>query len=382
MALLPPTESSQAWMSSLISAATSSARGTRGNPANLAAYLAVSTRMPIFKEEQLERLEILASGTTFKAYKCRDIKSGAVVVVKQLLGISRRPISNQPSTIDSSVLQELQIASYPPLLKCKNIILTLGFQHDEFTGSPLVSLVVEYSDIGTLQQYLASAFGTPAALDWALKRKLAVDIASGLKVIHQCRIIHGDLKPDNILIFPCDEKESKYPVIAKISDFGSSVIESVDEAEEFSTNRRGYHGTPLWVPPIVRKSLRVSFEMMPRCDVFSFGLIVWTIYKGETYFESSWKSLGQSDIEFLDVIEASGLLQRFGAYLAKVQDKMPLEEIRVLEQVVGGALNDDCLGKGLAQNVFIRREETVKTAFESIQKSVNVLARDETAGNR
>ncbi len=67
MALLPPTESSQAWMSTLISSATSSARGDRGHPANLAAYLAVSSRMPLFEAEQLEQIETLASGTTFKA---------------------------------------------------------------------------------------------------------------------------------------------------------------------------------------------------------------------------------------------------------------------------------------------------------------------------
>jgi serine/threonine protein kinase len=194
-------------MSIIISSATSSARGNRGHPANLAAYLAASSRMPLFEAEQLEQLEYLASGTTFKAYKCRHVESGAVVVVKKILGISSRPISNQPNAIASSVLQELQIASYPPLLKCKNIVSTLGFEHDTSTGSPVLSLVVEYSDIGTLHQYLASTSESPAALDWSIKRKLAVDIASGLKAIHQCRIIHGDLKPDNILLFPCDDKK-------------------------------------------------------------------------------------------------------------------------------------------------------------------------------
>jgi serine/threonine protein kinase len=166
------------------------------------------------------------------------------------------------------VLRELQIATYPPFLKCKNIASTLGFEHDNLTGSPVLSLVVEYSDIGTLQQYLASTSGSPAALDWSLKRKLAVDIAFGLKAIHQCRVIHGDLKPDNILLFPCDDKESKYTIIAKISDFGSSVIEDVFDAEDLPSKPRVYRGTPLWVPPIVRKSLRVPFELMPWCDVF------------------------------------------------------------------------------------------------------------------
>ncbi len=115
---------------------------------------------------------------------------------------------------------------------------------------------------------------------------------------------------------------------------------------------------------------------------FSFGLILWTIYKGRTYFESSWTPLGLLDIQFLDIIGVPGLLERFETYLAGVQHTMALEEIQVLEQVVGGALNNRCLNEDLVPTAFIHREELLKGAFEGIQKFESALTRDKTSGNR
>jgi serine/threonine protein kinase len=383
MALLPPTGSAQALISTLISSATASSRGSKESSANLAAFLAVSSRMSLYEPEQLERLDILASGNTFKVHKCRDTESGKLVAVKTLLGISRRPISRQPKTIDYSVLQELKISSYPPFLKCKNITQTLGFEHDNLsTGTPIISLVVEYSEIGTLQQYLASTSGTSAATDWAQKRELAAGIASGIEAIHRCRVIHGDLKPDNILLFPNPSEGSKTEVLAKISDFGSSIIENTFEAEELSNELKVYRGTPLWVPPIVRKSLRVPFERMPLCDVFSFGLVAWTIYKGRTYYESSWKPPSLSDIQFLDNIGVLGLLERFRAYLIDAQDMLPIEAIQVLEQVVIVALTNGFLDKDHITNTFIHREKSLKIAFEEISNLKNILMREQAKDNQ
>jgi len=383
MALLPPTGSSQVWVNTLVSSATFSRRRNRGNSADLVAFLAVSSRLPLFDKDQLERLGDLSSGTTFRAERCKDTETGTVVAVKRLLGYSRKKTSTQPKGIDYSVLQELKISTYPPFLKCKNITRTLGFNHDGLsTEAPILSLVVEFSEIGTLQQYLASISRTAATTGWAQKRALAADVASGLEAIHRCRVIHGDVKPENILLFPNPAPTSKIGLIAKISDFGSAIVEDTFSAEELPRECKVYRGTPLWTPPIVRNSFRVPFEVMPFCDVFSFGLVVWTIYKGRTYYETSWKAADLSDVEYLDSIGALGLLEHFRAILSHKKEAMPLEEAEVLEKVVVRALMDRFLNKDLITKMPIHREKLLKTAFGEISHLRKILLLQEPDEDR
>jgi len=36
---------------------------------------------------------------------------------------------------------------------------------------------------------------------------LLLDVVQGLQALHKCEIIHGDIKPDNVLIFPAGYSE-------------------------------------------------------------------------------------------------------------------------------------------------------------------------------
>ncbi|KAL8821016.1 MAG: hypothetical protein Q9223_000892 [Gallowayella weberi] len=50
-----------------------------------------------------------------------------------------------------------------------------------------------------------------------LKISLLSDVATALSAVHICGVIHGDIKPQNILLF---RSQPEAPLIAKISDFG------------------------------------------------------------------------------------------------------------------------------------------------------------------
>ncbi|KAI0802187.1 ankyrin [Xylaria sp. FL0064] len=69
-------------------------------------------------------------------------------------------------------------------------------------------------------------------------RELALDVASGLRVLHDNKIIHGDLKPDNVLVF--DVLHGERHQMAKLADFGESILEQdMSEADVYVR-----HGIP------------------------------------------------------------------------------------------------------------------------------------------
>src|SRR5436190_10679554 len=83
-------------------------------------------------------------------------------------------------------------------------------------GMFLPTLQTEYAVYGSLGSFLSTW-----DLAYFFKRRLILDTAEGLWALHQCSVIHGDMKVDNILIFPHDDET--FPFIAKLSDFGFSM---------------------------------------------------------------------------------------------------------------------------------------------------------------
>jgi len=96
------------------------------------------------------------------------------------------------------------------------------------------------------------------------KMRLAKDCAMGMNWLHgsQNPIIHHDLKPSNCLI---DEN-----MRVKISDFGFSIIKPKGELICSDVPK----GTALYMAPEIYE----GEEYDEKCDVFSFGIILWEIY--------------------------------------------------------------------------------------------------------
>ncbi|GMH37223.1 hypothetical protein BSKO_05096 [Bryopsis sp. KO-2023] len=136
-------------------------------------------------------------------------------------------------------------------------------------------LVMQYCDKGTLEAEILkriSAFRPQNGhISYISLVSTACDIAHALSDLHFQGIIHGDLKPGNILLHSAGDDCRGFT--AKVADFGTSRILGTDD-QQFTVQ-----GTIAYMPPEViggRSGYRVSTSL----DVYSFGIILWEMQSG------------------------------------------------------------------------------------------------------
>ena len=174
------------------------------------------------------------------------------------------PATPQDRRALQSVLTEFHALLHPPLLEHPNIIDFLGLAWGSNHAEPLYRLpvlVVEYGDRGTLAD--VQLRGPP--LSNALKLDICLGIARGLETLHHHGIVHGDVKPENIIM--CSHKVKT--LVPKLADFGFAIIESAESSEVMMGGTRTWRA-PESFSPIPVPKLKLT-------DVYSFGLVAWSI---------------------------------------------------------------------------------------------------------
>ncbi|CAA3022985.1 serine threonine- kinase HT1-like [Olea europaea subsp. europaea] len=120
-------------------------------------------------------------------------------------------------------------------------------------------IVVEYLMGGTLKSYLIR--NRIKKLPLKVVVGLALDIARGLSYMHSLKVVHRNVKTENMLL----DKEGR----VKITDFGVSRVEAANLAE-----MTGQTGTLGYMAPEVL----IGNPYDQKCDVYSFGICLWEIY--------------------------------------------------------------------------------------------------------
>jgi len=126
---------------------------------------------------------------------------------------------------------------------------------------------------GTMTDLLLIAGSVYYGADMALRLHLLADVAGGLAYLHAASAIHGDVKPDNVLLTAVTP-ESPLPA-AKLADFGSSLLRR--EGTKTRNTMMGERGSLLYMDP---RLFDPAASITAASDVYSFGIMAWQVLSG------------------------------------------------------------------------------------------------------
>jgi serine/threonine protein kinase len=208
--------------------------------------------VPTMSKNRYEVIGNLGCGATSRVDKARDTILGRTVALKTLVH------SFGAATEQKQFLREAQIVSqlsHPSIINLYDVGIEEG---------NVAYLVMEYVTGKTLQQVLLeSPIPFPRACAWA------ADLAGALARAHRAGIIHGDVKPANVLV--TDDGN------VKLGDFGIA---------RFATQVSGsghMMGTPAYLSP---EQIRGE-PQNTRSDLFSLGIVLYQMVTGVAPFEGS-----------------------------------------------------------------------------------------------
>eukprot|EP00161_Ancyromonas_sigmoides_P015840 TRINITY_DN419_c0_g1_i2.p1 TRINITY_DN419_c0_g1~~TRINITY_DN419_c0_g1_i2.p1 ORF type:complete len:279 (-),score=19.98 TRINITY_DN419_c0_g1_i2:708-1544(-) len=173
----------------------------------------------------------------------------------------------------------LSAMSHPGIIKLKYT----------FQDPSRLYLILELAPGGMLLEYLN---GQP--LPAATATHVAAEIVSALGHMHDRGYIHRDLKPDNVLIGTDGH--------IRLTDFGTARAEKIveNEAENGEKRRNSFVGTDEYVAPEI---LDESHQHTVKCDIWSLGVLLFTIFSGRVPFKGptqflTFRAISENNPEF------------------------------------------------------------------------------------
>lgn len=148
--------------------------------------------------DRYAKIEKVGEGTYGVVYKARDTSTGQVVALKKIR------LEAEDEGVPSTAIREISLLKE---LKDENIVRLLDIVH----ADQKLYLVFEFLDVD-LKRYMETGNQNHAPITKEIVKKFTHQLTSGLLYCHSHRILHRDLKPQNLLIDKHDN--------LKLADFG------------------------------------------------------------------------------------------------------------------------------------------------------------------
>ncbi|KAJ5075138.1 ovarian-specific serine/threonine-protein kinase lok-related [Anaeramoeba ignava] len=170
-------------------------------------------------------------------------------------------------------------------IKHQNCVNLFSIEPENYQDADLIYVVMEYCDLGDLNEYLESKKDKNEKLSIEEVKEIFGQIVFGLKFLYEKGIVHRDLKPENILLQSNDD--SKFGYIIKLADFGFAREIPRDFLQK-SMEMQSFIGTPLYVAPEILSNTPYTSNV----DLWSLGAILYEIVTGTPPFQTT----GLSDL--------------------------------------------------------------------------------------
>jgi len=200
-----------------------------------------------------EVLKLLGEGGMGRVFQARDRDLEEVVALKVL----SPKLFSERERYGQLLRQEIKVArsiTHPNVVRVHDL--------GEMDGVRFVSM--EYV-AGTSLRHL---FAQSGRLDLAPGLQIAKQICRGLQAVHAVGIVHGDLKPDNIIVMPNG--------VVKLMDFGVARPRQAMGSMEVV-------GTPRYMSPEHARGAALD----ERSDLYSLGVVMFEMFTGKVPFEAA-----------------------------------------------------------------------------------------------
>ena len=235
-----------------------------------------------FEKNKYKRGKLLGKGAFGNVYESKnpifDNKIAMKIIDKNKININdiNNEIQNEEKEDMKSEINILKKLSHPNIVRIFEFYETDNYFY----------IITEFCKEGELSNYLNKNILSEAQLC-----VIFYQVFSGLIYLHQNHIIHGDLKPQNILISSIEsnsEYNEKYAWI-KIIDFGTAKIfkKTIIKGDDIV-------GTLYYIAPEVFSSNYDNYD--EKSDIWSVGII---LYKALT---KKYPFIGKSDEETVHYI--------------------------------------------------------------------------------
>ncbi|MBD7996895.1 serine/threonine protein kinase [Arthrobacter sp. Sa2CUA1] len=216
--------------------------------------------MDLFLGQRYRITELIGTGGAASVHRATDENLGREVAVKLF-----RPTVQEDDDYRRQHTETLLLATlnHPGLVT----LLDAGLHHGE-DGRVLSYLVMELVDGPDLRRTLKSGPLPPLSV-----ASLGADLADALAYVHSQGVIHRDVKPANILLFPQEHDSRLYP---KLTDFG---IARMVEATVATA-----HGATIGTANYLSPEQAQGGTVQPSTDIYSLGLVLLEALTGEKAF--------------------------------------------------------------------------------------------------
>ena len=203
---------------------------------------------------RFEMSDFIAQGGMGAVFRGRDLQTGQPAAIKLL---KPNVVAENPNIIDRFVREgeALRRLDHPNIVK----MLAAVSEGDEHY------LVMEYVGGGSLRDLLRSRSQLPVTR----VVKIALELADALSRAHHLKIIHRDIKPDNVLL---DEDGTP-----RLTDFGVARIGDLN-----LTSPTVIVGTLSYLSPEALSGLTLD----DRTDIWAFGAMLFEMLAGYCPFDS------------------------------------------------------------------------------------------------